>query len=147
MTQPSAPGWYPDPTDPLKQRQIYWDGASWAPPAPVPPTEQPNNAPAPAQTDKSDKSKKAAVAFGVCILAAIGLVMTMQSVSLMTGTGSLWTGVAVVAVGAAAAFFLGAPKWVRVVAAICLAIALFNVSYMENQLSKKREELSQVFKN
>jgi hypothetical protein len=130
--QPPAAGWYPDPSDPAKK--IYWDGAAWGgPPAPT--------------GAASNISKEKAVAFGVCVLAAIGLFMSMQSVSLLTGTGSLWTGVAIAAVGTAAAFFLGAAKWVRVVASLCLAFALFNVIYMESQLSQKREELSHVFDN
>ena len=141
MTQ-QAPGWYPDPKDPLKKRQIYWDGTKWAtPPAPA------ANSGAASPTGQPDKSKQTAVAVGVCVLVAIGLFMTMQSVSLLTGTGSLWTGVAVIGAGTAAAFFLGATKWVRVVAAVCLAIGLFNVFAMEKQLSEKRNELSRVFDN
>ena len=71
--------------------------------------------------------------------------MSIQSASLLTGTGSLWTGVGVVCAGTAVAFFMGAAKWVRVVAAVCLALALTNVFYMEKQLSDKRAELTQIF--
>lgn len=98
VTTPSpAPGWYPDPSDPGKR--IYWDGTAWS-------------TPAPSEADKSNSGKKAAVAIGVCVLVVIGLVMSMQSISLLTGSGPVWTGVAVVAAGTA--FFLRAAKWVRV---------------------------------
>jgi len=50
-----------------------------------------------------------------------------------------------VAAGTAVAFFMGAATWVRAVAALCLAIALFNAFYMEHQLSNKRNEISQIF--
>jgi hypothetical protein len=121
MTAPRpAPGWYPDPSDPRKR--IYWDGTAWS---------------GPAEADKSNDGKKPAVAIGVFVLVVIGLVMSMQSVSLITGSGPVWTGVAVVAAGTAVAFFLRAAKGVRVVAALLLVLSLANALYIENQLSKK----------
>jgi multidrug transporter EmrE-like cation transporter len=133
MTAPpnSQPGWYPDPLNPGKQ--IYWDGARWGEPADVP-------------TDSS-KNKKTAVAIGVCVLAAVGLVMSMQSVSLMTGSGPVWTGVAVVGVATALAFFLGSATWVRVVACVVLALSLVNGFYIESQMSDRRDELTRMFDN
>jgi hypothetical protein len=126
----TSPGWYPDPSDPAKQ--IYWDGTAWSGPV------------LPAQSDAGN-SKKAAVAIGVGVLVVIGLVMSMQSVSLLSGSGPIWTGVGFVAAGTAVAFFMGAKKWVRVVAALCLAFSLFNAFYIEKQLSDKRNEISQIF--
>lgn len=95
----------------------------------------------------SNIGKNTAVAIGVCVLVAIGLVMSMQSVSLMTGSGPIWTGVGFVAAGTAVAFFMRATTWVRVVAAVCLAVVLFNAFYMEQQLSEMRNEISQIFDN
>ncbi|OMC28975.1 hypothetical protein A5740_19240 [Mycobacterium sp. GA-1841] len=133
MSTPSpAPGWYPDPSNP--GNRIYWDGTTWSSPASVP-----------TATDKANNGKQAAVAAGVCVLVVIGLVMSMQSVSLLTGSGPIWTGVAVVAAGTAVAFFLGAAKWVRIVAAVLLALALVNAIYIENEMSNKRNEISQMF--
>ncbi len=71
--------------------------------------------------------------------------MSMQSVSLITGSGQVWTGVAVVAAGTALAFFLRAPTWVRVLAALLLAVSLANGLYVEKQLSDKRRELTHMF--
>jgi hypothetical protein len=133
MTTPA--GWYPDPSDP--GRQIYWNGTAWG--GPVQPAGVTSSAPA--------NSTKPAVAIGVCVLVAIGIVMSMQSVSLLSGSGPIWTGVGFVAAGTAIAFFLRAATWVRVVAALCLAFALLNAFYMEKQLSDKRNEISQIFDN
>jgi hypothetical protein len=133
VTQPSpAPGWYPDPSDP--ERRIYWDGTAWTGPAP-----------AASDAGRSSNSKKTAVAIGVCVLVVIGLVMSMQSVSLLTGSGPIWTGVGVVAAGTAVAFFLRAATWVRVVAVLVLALSLANAFYIENQLSNKREQMTHMF--
>jgi hypothetical protein len=104
-----------------------------------------SSAPAPTEVDKSNNSKKAAVGIGVCVLVVIGLVMSMQSVSLLTGSGPVWTGVAVVAAGTAVAFFLRAATWVRVVAALILALSLANAFYIEHQLSNKREQMTHMF--
>ncbi|MBP2453867.1 DUF2510 domain-containing protein [Mycolicibacterium lutetiense] len=127
-----APGWYPDPSD--AGNRIYWNGSAWIGPASTP-----------TATENANKGKRAAVAAGVCVLVVIGLVMSMQSVSLLTGSGPVWTGVAVVAAGTAVAFFLGAARWVRIVAAVLLALALVNAIYIENEMSDKRNEISRMF--
>ncbi|BBZ03544.1 hypothetical protein MCHIJ_29810 [Mycolicibacterium chitae] len=133
MTQPSqAPGWYPDPSNPDKQ--IYWDGSAWR--------GEPS-----AEAEKNSKGKQTAVAVGVCLLVGIGLLMSMQSVSLMSGSGPLWTGVGFVAAGLAVSFFLGAANWVRVVAVAVLLLALVNVLYVENEMDNRRNEISQLFDN
>ncbi len=130
MTQPSrAPGWYPDPSDP--SRNIYWDGNSW------------QGSPATAETQKSGLNKAIGIAIGVCVLALVGLVMSVQTVSLMSGSASVWTGVAIAGVAAALSYFLGAAFWVRVIANICLVSSLFSAIYMETQLSQQRTEFKQ----
>jgi hypothetical protein len=142
VTTPSpAPGWYPDPSDP--GRQIYWDGTAWS--RPVPPAGGPNSIPARPGADDSGDSRKTAVSIGVCVLAVVGLFMSMQSVSLMTGSGPVWTGVAVVGGATALAFFLRGAKWVRVVAGVLLAISLVNAFYIENELSQKRDQITHEF--
>lgn len=116
MTQPApAPGWHPDPLNP--GTRIYWDGKTWGDPVGLP--------------DDSGKSKKTAVAIGVCVPAIVGLVMSMQSASLMTGSGPVWTGVAVVAIATAVAFFLGGATWVRIVASPLLAVSRLNAFHIE----------------
>jgi hypothetical protein len=141
MTQPSrGPGWYPDPSDP--SRNIYWDGNSW------------QGSPATAEAQKSGLNKATGIAIGVCVLALVGLVMSMQTVSLMSGSAPVWTGVAIAAVGVALAFFLGASKWPRILVVCCLVGSLINAVYIETQLSQQRAEfkkrmsdISDVFNN
>lgn len=91
--------------------------------------------------DHSRLSKKASAAIGVCILAAVGLFITMQSVSVYCGTGALWFGVGMVASGTAASFFLGAPTWVRVIAIMCTVFALFNGVYLEIEVFDMRDAI------
>lgn len=113
----------------------YWNGAEWSA-TPVPAAPPPASA---------TNSKSAAVAAGVCVLAAVGLVMSMQSVSLMSGSGLVWMGVALVAGSVAVAFIMGAPKWARVGAAVVLVLALGNGFYIEDQMNKKRNEITHMF--
>ena len=54
-------------------------------------------------------------------------------------------GVAVVAAGTALAFFMGAAQWVRILAAVLLALSLANAFYIENEMSNKRDEMTQIF--
>ncbi|MBY0289928.1 MAG: DUF2510 domain-containing protein [Mycobacteriaceae bacterium] len=123
-----APGWYPNPDGSGGQR--YFDGTNWGPIAPP---------------DSARGGRNAAVAVGVCLLIAVGLVMSMQSASLMTGSTLVWTGVAVVAAGTAAAFILRGAMWVRIVSVIVLILALANAVYIETQLTERRNEMTRMF--
>jgi multidrug transporter EmrE-like cation transporter len=77
---------------------------------------------------------------------AIGLIMSMQSVSLLTGTGTLWTGAAIASAAAVGAVVLRdhLRTWVRVVAILVAVIAVSNVIYLEHQLDQKREEIQHI---
>lgn len=131
MNQSPPPGWYPDPSDPSKR--MYWDGRSWAVPS------------ATEVSAPSNKGRTTAVNFGAIVLVVIGLVMSMQSVSLLTGSGPIWTGVAVIAGGTALAFFLGASIIVRILAVLALLLGVANAVSIENQMSTKRDELTRIF--
>ena len=54
---------------------------------------------APEKENSGGISKDTAIAVGVCILSGIGLLMSMQSASLLTGTGQIWIGVGVAGAG------------------------------------------------
>ncbi|MDQ1199928.1 uncharacterized membrane protein YgaE (UPF0421/DUF939 family) [Rhodococcus sp. SORGH_AS303] len=112
---------------------MYWDGRSWVGPA------------GPAAAGPTGKGRRAAANFGAFVLVAIGLLMSMQSVSLLTGSGPIWTGVAVIAVGTALAFFLGASTIVRLLAVLALVLGVVNAVTIENEMSERRGELSRVF--
>ena len=128
--QPATAGWYPDPSGAPRQR--YFNGMQWT------------DACTPLSDDGAAR-KQTAVSLGVIVLGIVGLVMSMQSTSLMNGTGSIWLGVVIVAVALAASFFLGGVTWVKVVASILLALALFSALYMEHQMNEKRTEISHTF--
>ena len=134
MTQPSRePGWYPDPSDPSKN--IYWDGSAW------------QGSPTPVEADNSSSSKKTGIAIGVIVLGLIGSVMSQQPVSLFSGTGQIWTGVAIAGVATAVSFFFGSATWVRVIVIICLVSSLGSAIRTETRLTEKRQELSRIFNN
>lgn len=141
MSQASPPpGWYPNPNG--GRGQSYWDGNAWTDrdrPADGETTSSP--------AGDSDSSKKTAFSIGVCVLAVIGLFMSMQSVSLLTGSGPVWTGVAVVGVATALSFFLSVQKWGRIVACIVLAVTVANAFYIENELSNRRNEITRNFES
>ncbi len=103
-----------------------------SPPVAVAPPTRSNNA--------------AAVAAGVCVLVAIGLIMSFQSVSLMSGSGIIWTGVALVGGGVALAFFLRGPTWVKIVAVLVLGLVLFNACSIEQQMDNKRKQISNTLR-
>jgi hypothetical protein len=71
--------------------------------------------------------------------------MSMQSVSLMTGSGPVWTGVAVVRGATALGFFLRAAPMSRGLAVLLLLVSLANAFYIENQISQKRDEITHTF--
>ena len=96
-------------------------------------------------SDDGAARKQTAVSLGVIVLGIVGLVMSMQSTSLLNGTGPIWLGVAIAAVALAAWFFLGGATWAKVVASILLAIALFSALYMEHRINEKRNEISHIF--
>ncbi len=76
--------------------------------------------------------------------AVIGLVMSMQSASLLTGTGMLWTGAAIAVGATIVAFAMKADRWVKVVAALAMVVAVANVMVVESQLEDMRQDLSDL---
>lgn len=133
----APPGWYPHPS--MADTRRYWNGSAW--------TDHiaPMDAPPPASTRPHQQSQLAIV----CILAGsiIGLIMALQSASLLTGTGTQWTGAGVAIAAGFVTYVLrrSIPTWLRVISVIAALLALANVLYLENQLDQKREEISQIF--
>ena len=79
------------------------------------------------------------------MLAVIGLVISQQPVSLMSGSGIVWIGVALVGGALALAYFLGARTWVRVVAGIVLALTFFSACATEHELEQRRIQVRNTF--
>lgn len=95
----------------------------------------------PAPAVDPNASKRAAAAAGVCVLVVIGFIISIQPVSLLTGSTMIWIGVALVAGATAISFFVSTPVWVRVVACVVLALAVFNVLSVEHEMSDRRDSL------
>ena len=121
----------------MASTQRYWDGNAW--------TDHiaPMNAP-PQPTEQTQQSPLVVV--GILAASIIGLIMAMQSASLLTGTGTLWTGVAIASAAGVATFLLrrSIPTWLRVISVIAALLALANVLYVEDQLDQKRQEINQI---
>lgn len=132
----APPGWYPHPS--MAGTRRYWDGQVW--------TDHiaPMDAPAPASARAHQQSQLVTV----CVLAGsiVGLIMALQSASLLTGTGTQWTGAGIATAAGAVTYVLrrSIPTWLRVVSVLAALLAVANVVYLENQLDQKREEINQI---
>jgi beta-lactamase regulating signal transducer with metallopeptidase domain len=70
--------------------------------------------------------------------------MSLQSVSLLTGTGLVWTGAALTVAGLIVGAFLARKVWLTVVLVLLAALAVSSAAYDEVQLSHKRHQLEQL---
>jgi hypothetical protein len=92
QSQSVAAGWYQDPESPPGVVR-YWDGLQWAP-----------YIRGAAATPAPAKDTGALIGFGLFALAAIGAGIAMfTSVSLLTGTGTVWMGAVMACVAAVGA--------------------------------------------
>lgn len=125
-------GWYPHPT--MAGTQRYWDGASWT--DNIAPVHPPDSTP-PGQS----QILIAALLAG----AVVGLIVALQSASLLTGTGTIWTGVAI-ACGASCVTWVvkGLPTWVRVICVGAALVSVVNAVSVEAQLEDKRQEIAEI---
>lgn len=138
MTVPPLPppGWHPDPATPGWER--YWAGSVW--------TEHVRPiAPPPAA---SNSQAHALAVLAVWALLIIGCVMALfTSVSLMSGTTTVWIGVALAAVGVVAAFVTKRSMATKVIALILVGCCFAGAIYDEVQLQHKRDQLNNLFGN
>jgi hypothetical protein len=134
--QPPVPaGWYQDPHSPPGVTR-YWDGLQWT-------SYVQGGLNAPGQ----DRQTTALIGFGLFALAALGAgIALFTNVSLLTGTGTVWTGTAIAIVAAIGGVML---RWrlalaVRIVCAVLAIAALASAIYDEHQLQVKRDQLNQI---
>jgi hypothetical protein len=148
MTSPRK-GWYPSPDEPGMER--WWTGNVWfgasrpgsgsAPPQPPP-------GPGgwqPAAASPGSEGIDRLVLAGSLILAVIGLIVEIQPVSLLTGSGTLWVGAALAAGGCVLAFAMRAATWARAITVVVLAICIFNLVTTEHELDQRRQQIQQIF--
>lgn len=111
--------------------QRYWDGSKWTD----------NVAPL---SGTSGSNGPSSLVIGLILAAGVvGFVMSMQSASLLTGTGGNWTGVALIVGAGVLGWVLKAPVSARVLIGVGTAIAILVMS-LESQLSDKREEITNL---
>jgi hypothetical protein len=93
---------------------------------------------------QGEKSSQSQIAWAVVAAGSlIGLIMSMQSASIMTGTGTLWTGVALSAGAALAAIIMRnlIPTAVVVAAVVVAAFAFSNARSTEGVLQERQQQI------
>ena len=131
MAQP-APGWYPAEHGVMR----WWDGGAWAA----------TSSSAPSAVQAADNQRKLILTIGL-IVAALGLFLSLQPVSLLTGSGKVWTGAAI-ALGAfvlVVVMLRKTTKWAVIVIGLIAALSVASAVTTEIQLQKKRNEFSRMF--
>jgi multidrug transporter EmrE-like cation transporter len=125
------PGWYPDPWE--KARLRWWDGWRWTP--------------ATHGMNARDRQLATSISIGGAALAVIGAALPLfTNVSLLTGTGTVWTGAAMtllVAVGVT--LFRQVSSGIKILRIVLAVAAVASGIYDEVQLQHNRDEISRIF--
>ncbi|WP_183098730.1 hypothetical protein [Nocardioides pelophilus] len=106
-----------------------------------------------ATTDAGRLGAGIAIGAAGLLVGIIGLIMANASVSLMTGTGTNWTGAAITIIAVISAtlanFLIKAPLWTTIVTGavglLLVVLSVVSVIYLEVQLEDRRQELEDVF--
>jgi hypothetical protein len=89
-----------------------------------------------------------AVSLGVLGAAVIGTYLAaFTNVSLLTGTGTVWAGVAICVLALVAAIVwsvMSETKWLWIVCAVLLIVSGSSAIYDENQLNHQRQQINQL---
>jgi hypothetical protein len=157
VTYPPA-GWYPDETTPGTER--FWNGSRWmeasretipiGPARPLLPEGPPIGPRSgrhsalmePARAPQSNQTARLVIS-GALILAVIGIVIEAQPVSLATGGGTLYTGLALAAGAVALAFIMKARLWLRILTAVVVLLCIANCVSTQHDLNNRRDQLRQ----
>ncbi|TQK73350.1 DUF2510 domain-containing protein [Nocardioides sp. SLBN-35] len=132
--EPGTPaGWYPDPK--IAGTLRFWDGSRWT-----------DNV-APMQPPPGSSGVSPQLLAGLVVAAAVvGLILSQQSVSVMSGSGIVWTGAAICAGASIVSWVVKAtPTWARAICVIAVFLAVGSAIAVENQLNDRREEISNMF--
>lgn len=124
-------GWYPHPS--MADTQGYWDGQKW--------TDQVAPMNKVIVPDHTDSPSQVAAAIAVAV-AVIGVILSQQSVSVMSGSGIVWTGAALCVGAGIMTRLVKVPTWARVVCVVAAVIAVLSAFYVEQELDDRRQEIS-----
>jgi hypothetical protein len=81
----------------------------------------------------------------VVAAAVVGLILSQQSVTVMSGSGIVWTGAAIcVGAGIVSWVVKATPTWARVVCIIVGFIAISTAFSIESQLDDRRQEIARL---
>jgi hypothetical protein len=142
--QPQAPqpppGWYASPGHAGFEQ--WWGGQRWT--EHTRPVSADIVAPQNHPTATQESIGTFAITAGV-VLVLIGAAMQFQSVSLLTGAGTLWIGAGLALGGVVMIFAFHGRTAIRAIAVIALVFCVGNVVYVEHQLTQKRQEIQQIF--
>lgn len=130
---PGTPaGWYPDPK--MAGTQRYWDGERWT-----------DNA-APLQPPPQGGVSPQLIAGLVVAASVVGAILSQQSVTVMSGSGIVWTGAAICAGAAVVTWVVrSTPAWARGVCILLAILAIASAFAVEGELNDRREEISNMF--
>lgn len=140
------PGWYADPE--LASGERYWRGDHWGPERRERAADHLSQPPAPptAQSASGQSSAPWAVAISLS-LAVIGLIVGYQPVTLLSGSGILYVGLALAAGGVVLAFAMHLRTWLKVITAIAVLLVVANIVTVEHSLNQKRHEIQNELSN
>jgi uncharacterized membrane protein len=118
----------------------WWDGVSW--------TGHVRSVAGFAPPTRSDAQSQVGLIAGVLalVLAVIGVVLSQQSVSVVSGGSIVWVGAAL-AIGAAV-LALSIPRvrtFIKILTVIAAIIGVASGVYVNHQLDQKRKEIQQIF--
>lgn len=133
VTVSTPPGWYQAPLDPPGTLR-WWDGRGWGPPAPPP------------HPPSGSGVSPRVLGFAIVAVTAVGAALAdFTSVSLLSGTGTVWTGAVIAVLGAIASFVVPkTPRWAVITSVVLAMTAVATAIYDEVQLHNRRQELNGI---
>ena len=146
------PGWQPDPD---------WGGVPYgwplwiedAQPPAQPKSEPPALTPlaafqsAPASSAESPRAGKGWAIAAVVVLMVIGLIVGYQPVSLLSGDGILYVGLAMTAGAVIVAFATRLGGWTKILAVVAVVAVGANIGVVEHEMAQRRQEIRNDLNN
>lgn len=136
------PGWQPDPHwgDVPYGWPLWVEDGQPTVPKPEPPLLTPL---APASGDSPSHAGKGWAIAAVVVLIVIGLIVGYQPVSLLSGDGILYVGLAMTAGAVIVAFATRLGGWTKIVAVVAVVAVGANVGVVEHEMAQRRQQIRQ----